>query len=388
MNRTEPVTLRPFAVNLDWLTVNMRGPDTDSPKVIPWATDEPAPWFDERDPDSIVWVHPTTHRTAQFSRVAYLKNGMGEKLATVSFAPHQELHGKHWMQIQFANQTLYGGEWTTIFRRFRWIGCEYLSISRVDIAADGLEGSGGEWPTVINMAARNECRYYGKCEWLTRTNRRTVIGAEFGSRSSNKFVRAYRKTREMKVKGVKPHIVNAWINALGFNPMDTAVEVNRFEVQLKGKEIRRYFTGEKNEEWLLNLSAQKNRATVIASMGEGLFDFRIPAERARDSVKICRWQWDAVANVEYHYREPRKYAVSDHTIKTHLRAMYMVGMIMSDPNTFHTAETVAQAAGEEISNWYYRKRLEWNKEISQVARSEDARTVAYLASLRGENAPE
>jgi hypothetical protein len=385
---TEPVLLRPYAVNLDWLTINMRGPEDDGrPGLYPWGVTEPASWFDEREPDTIVWVMPTTHRTAQFSRVAYINNGDGEKLATVSFSPHQNLHGPGWMQIQFANHTLYGGEWTNIFRRFRYAGCEYLSISRVDIAADGIEGEGGDWPTVLNMAARNECRYYGKCEWLTRTNRRTVIGGEFGSRSSNKFVRAYRKKREMKVKGVKPHIVNAWINALGFNPMEAPVEVNRYEIQLKGREIRRYFPDERNADWLLNLSANQTRTNVIASMAESLFDFRIAAERARDSVPVCKWDWTGIAPVEYHYREPRKYAVTDHTIKTHLRAMFMVGAIMSDPDTMYTAERVATAAGSEILEWYSRKRFEWMKEIAQVHRHGDKRTMAYWASLRGEIDP-
>jgi len=379
----QPVLLRPIAVNLDWLTVNMVGPvDDGGPATLPWTVLEPTPWFDERDADAPVWVKPTNIATAQFSRVTYVVDGDGRKLATIAFAPHQHLHGATWMQIQFANDTLYDGSWTNIFRRLRWCGCTYTGISRVDIAADGIEGDGGDWPLVIGMASSGAVRYYGKCEWLVRTARRTVIGGEFGTRSSNKFIRAYRKKREMKSKGIKPHIVNAWINALGWNPMEQPVEVNRFEVQLKGKEIRRYFTGERDPDWMMNLSSPKNRVDVMASMAQSMFDFRTVAERSRDAMPVQTWDWSAVGPVEYHHREPRKHAVSDHTIKTHLRAMYHVGCIMGDPATLATAAHVADAAGPEMSAWYYRKQREWQRELAMLHKHGDARTMSYFNALQ------
>jgi hypothetical protein len=94
----------------------------------------------------------------------------------------------------------------------------------------------------------------------------------------------------MKSKGVKPHIVEAWCNAFGFDPMNAeGCEVNRFEVALKGKEIRRYFEGESSAEWVLKLADVGQRVEVFASMAPGMFDFRIPAERARDAVPVAVW---------------------------------------------------------------------------------------------------
>jgi hypothetical protein len=378
-NSHPTVQLRPITVNLDWLTVNMVGPDADG---VPWNVDQPVPWWEERDADEWIWVKPAGIATAQFRKVSYVVDAHGRKMATIAFEPHQHVHGQRWMQVQFANETLYDGSWTGIFRRLRWCGCTYTGISRVDIAADGIEGDGGDWPLVIGMASTGTVRYYGKCEWLVRTSRRTVVGAEFGTRSSNKFIRAYRKKREMKSKGIKPHIVDAWINALGWNPMDQPVEINRLEIQLKGKEIRRYFSGERDAEWMLNLSSPKNRVDVMASMAESMFDFRTVADRARDSVPVQSWDWSNIAPVQYHHREPRKHAVSDHTIKTHLRAMYHVGCVMGDQATLATAVHVAESAGPEMAAWYFRKQREWNRELAMIAKHGDARTMAYFNALQ------
>lgn len=384
-----PLVLAPGMVSLDWLTLNLLAPETLGFASLPWEAPEPRRWDYELDPDPVNWLAYLTCaselRTAQFARVSYLTDMQGEKLVTVCSAPHNpKLHDARWIQVTFSNRTLYSGEWVNLFRMFRAIGCEYTSIGRVDVACDGIEGDGGEWPAVLQMAQRGEAKYYGKCEWLQRSERSRVIGGEFGSRASNKFVRAYRKKREMKSKGVKPHIVEAWCNAFGFDPMNAeGCEVNRFEVALKGKEIRRYFEGESSAEWVLRLADVHQRVEVFASMAPGMFDFRIPAERARDAVPVAVWDWSRVdASPVLAERDERALALTEHTIKTGLRSMFMLAHITGDPSGMAACEMYARAAGQSFVDWYERKRTEWVREFQRIENAKDPRTLDVLQRLR------
>lgn len=386
-----PIVLAPSMVSLDWLTLNMRAPETLGFASLPWLRPEPVRWDDEVSADPRDWrayvTQPTTIRTAQFGRVCYLCDLKGEKVATIWAEPHNagmNASGDRWIQVQFSNATLYSGEWVSLFRMFRAMGCEYTAISRVDVACDGLAGGGGDFPAVVAMANDGRARYYGKCEWLQRSHRREVIGAEFGSRASNKFIRAYRKKREMKAKGVKPHITAAWLRAFGFDVWnDPRSEVNRFEVALKGKEVRRYFDGEGSAEWVEGLHGVGQRVDVFASMAPGMFDFRTPAERARDAVPVCEWDWSRVdASACLAEREERNLALTDHTIKTGLRSMFMLAHVTSDASGHEACQRYARAAGPAIVDWFERKRCEWVREFARIESARDPRTMDVLARLR------
>lgn len=376
-------------VSLDWLTVDMFAPCRIGFASLPWASLVPVRWDYELDPDPGAWraylIQPTDIRTAQFACVAYLTDLSGEKVATIWSAPHNPLlHGAEWMQVQFANATLYSGEWVHLFRMFRAIGCTYRAVSRVDIACDGIEGDGGDWPKVLTMAAQGAARYYGKADWLTRGTRGRVIGGEFGSRRSNKFVRAYRKKREMKSKGLKPYIAAAWERAFGFDAWaDPAIEVNRFEVSLKGKEIRRYFPAERTADWVEGLHGIGQRVDVFASMAPSLFDFRTDATRARDAVPVCRWDWSAVhADPTLAPRAPRRLALSDHTLKTGLRSLWHLAHVTGDAAGFDACERMARAGGPTIADWYERKRFQWIREFGRLEAARDARTMDVLERMR------
>lgn len=383
------VLLAPGMVSLDWLTLNMRAPDDAPIYGFPWQRAEPVAWDDTTDEDSDTWARyitePTNIRTAQFAHVTYLNDTLGAKVATVWHTPHDgALHDPRWIQVQFANATLYTLEWVRIFRMFRAMGCDYTSISRVDIACDGIEGDGGDWPKVLQMDRTGAARYYGKCGWITRNERQHIIGGEFGSRASNKYIRAYRKKREMKSKGVKPHIVEAWCRAFGFDAWsDPAVEVNRFEVALKGKEIRRYFPNENTPQFVDDLAFTVKRADVFASMAPGMFDFRTPADRARDAVPVCRWDWSRLKREpEIKERAPRNLALSAHTIKTSLRAMFHVATVTGDASGLEACERLAHSAGQTFVEWYERKRYKWLRDFARIASARDAFTNRTLDNMR------
>lgn len=385
-----PIVLAPGMIGIDWLTLNMREPEA-CVRELPWRSLDPRRWEDGENFAGLLtgrrvyFTQSTDLRTAQFAHIAYINDAMGEKMATVSFAPHNlRIAAPEWIQVQFSNVALTTGEWWVLAQMFLALGCRHDSISRVDIAVDGLEGDGGDFPDVVQMAARGEARYYGKADWLQRSHRSKVIGAEFGSRASNKFVRAYRKKREMKAKGQKVHITEAWKRAFGFDVWGhPRAEVNRFEVQLRGKEVRRYFPGEGNADWVLGLANPGQQLDVFASMAPGIFDFRIPAARARDAVPVCEWDFSRIdaGGADVAFRAQRNMDLSDHSIKVGLRSMFMVASTMGDPQGIAMCERYAEAAGERFVEWFERKRIEWVRDFAKLAAAKDGQALRIFKAL-------
>jgi len=380
------VTLAPFLTSLDWLTLNMDVPPTVTGLPLPWEALEPRRWWLEMNAERVYWTRPTTRRTAQFNRVTEVVNEEEDKVMTIWHEPHDcKLHADTWVQVQFANATFERGEWATLLRMLQAMGCTLRGISRVDIACDGIEGNGGDFPQVIDLTRNGNVRYYGKCDWIVRHSRGKTIGGEFGHRGSNKFIRAYRKCREMKSKGIKPHIVNQWVAALGYNPMDTGERVNRFEVQLKGKEIRRYFPDERGEramDFVLSLADPANRVDVFASMAVGMFDFRTRATRARAAQPVTAWDWSRVkCTPALAFRATKNIAVTEHTMKTELRGMFRVAVHLADTGLMEVARRCAECYSVAMAEWFETKRVVWTKEYGKMIRAGDLRTMEYFAAL-------
>lgn len=387
-----PIQLVPAVVSIDWLAINFNAPDGAASNLLPWAHRDPVPWDNTVSQFPADWeryiTQPTDIRTGQFANVCYLTSMDGTKVATIWSDPHNTaFRGANWMQVQFANCTLPTNEWIALYRMFRAIGCEYTGISRIDLAADALEGSGGEWPKVVDMATTGQARYFGKANWTVRNSRGKNIGFEFGSRASNKFVRAYRKKREMKSKGVKKHIVDMWLDAFGFDPMAVDCEVNRFEVQLKGKEIRRYFPDERQDAWIERMQHEQNRVEVFASMAVSLFDFRTTTtgnQRARDARPVCAWDWSAVGAKRKHVatakRAERSHDMTEHGTKAGLRYMFMLATVTGDRSALHACDKLAEAVG--LWEYYERKKPVWLAQQGKRDAAKGTRTVNALELLR------
>lgn len=392
---TSPIILAPGMVSIDWLTINLRSPDISGTRRLPWLCADPVAWIDHDNHTGLnegratYFTEPTDIRTAQFKVVTYVNDTKGAKVATVWSMPHNtKIAAPEWMQVQFANETLYTGEWWVLAQMFLAIGCTYTGISRIDIAADGIEGQGGEFPQVVDQQWKGHAKYYGKADWLCRSTRSKVIGAEFGTRSSNKFIRAYKKKREMKAKGQKPHITKAWERAFGFDVWsDDAFEVNRFEIQLKGKEIRRYFPEENQVGWLLDCVQPSQQLDLFASTAPSMFDFRTVAKRSRDAVPILKWDWTKVNSdgPDLRFRKERALSLSDHTIKVGLRNMFMIASTMADPEGLAICNRYAKASGPTYVEWFERKTIEWIREFGKLAKAGDANAIRIFKALQDPN---
>lgn len=386
---TRHISLRPFCTMLDWLSVMMTGPW----HCIHNGVDEWVRWDVPGARPGLCW-YLSGIETKDFRRVYYVTDQVGEKLATICCAPRDaKKFPPDFLTVQFANSTLPTGEWRDLLRNMLEMGCTYLGVQRVDIAADGWEdeglGGGGDFIPVVQAALAGHGEYFGKAHWQTDhlgRGAKSFNGFRFGSRAGNKFMRCYRKKREMKAKGLKPHIVAAWREALnGADPMADPREVGRLEVQLRGKELRRYFPGERTAEGLAALHDPGARVAAFAGTTRTMFDFRtFPTDgRARSARPMHKWDWslcttNAPADLR---REQRARKMSPHRVKVGIHALYDLYWATGEMELLAACERQAHAAGPEMVDWFHRCEKAWQQEQLAMRNSGDEFTRQYLANL-------
>lgn len=383
-----PITLTPFRIGPDWITLSMSGP----PSLLSFT--DPTPWVGNR-----VWVN-SGKRTQMMGRLFYLLNADGEKLLTVAGWPNKAMgRAPDWMQVQFANVTLHTGEFVELYDTLRSMGFRYLGVSRLDIAADGIEDAGGDFNAPLQWEMEGAAQYYGRLHWQPRREGRTTVkGAALGAPSSNKWFRVYDKTRELKTaaaKGKAGYIRAAWTAALGFDPMDEGRTVQRFEFRTRGREIRRYFAEEstrdqdKAQQFVASLFDQSYLADVFASMAATCYDFRTPAQRARDARRLVQWDFGAVksGDLKIAPREPKKMAITDNALKITIKGMWRIAYANADVVWMDKAQEMA--AQFALIHWFNGSRPAWEKELRAImeaaARSGDTARVIQLHKLRPDN---
>lgn len=379
---TEGVTvLSPVLVSLDWLTVGMSAP-------VPNPFDGPEPFEFRSHLDGRkerFWCIPKAYGTPVFSRVTELLNSERTKVVTIAHTPRMRDKPSDWCHVQFANETLYTGQWVNLFGMLRGFGFTLIGISRVDISADGVEGEGGDYLAVMDRRMKGELKFYGKGNWTPYMERDNLTGFRMGTTISDKYVRCYNKTREMKKRGMKPWIVNSWAQAMGgLDVYGNGIEMQRFEAQLKGKGIRRYVgTKERDAAWIESLNTPQVRTSLFASMATGLFDFRKPAARARDAAPALAWDFSRVCGEQLTIdeRAPRNYLLTPEEVKRGLRYVFVLAMGMSDPGTMENGQRMAAAYSADMAEWFARKRREWFKQYGKMLAGGDAATLTFFANL-------
>lgn len=363
-----PVTLAPFRIGPDWLALSMSGPV----RLLEYT--EPQQWIGSR-----IWIDGRTN-TRVMSKVYYLKDHTGRKLMTVAGKPFSRACGPpDWMLVQFANETLHTGEFVELYQTLRSMGFMYRGVARLDLAADGLEDADGDFNRLVEMEQQGQAQYYGKLHWTPRKEGRTTTkGAALGSPSSNKWFRVYDKSRELKSaqgRHKAAYIRAAWSAALGFDPMDEGRTVQRFEFRTKGKEIRRYYPEESTsnqdraEAFIGKLFNQDYCSDMFASMASRCYDFRTPAERARDAVKLVKWDFSAThtGTLVIAEREPRKLAITEQMMKTTIKGNYWTGRITNDPQWIDRAREQAVISG--LAKWYDGATGRWDIELNAIMRA-------------------
>ncbi|MCH9736005.1 MAG: hypothetical protein K0U78_15885 [Actinomycetia bacterium] len=360
---------KPFSVNLDWLTFNMDGP----PRLFELT--EPAQFSTD------CWVIPTDKRSAVMSSIAYVVDETERKVLTLAGKPHNHtVRGPGWCQVQFANETLYTGEWVRLYRYLRIAGFSYAGVSKVDIAVDAVESVGGDFLGPIRDTWEGEARYNGKATWQPRIERNNIAAAVIGSGKGNKFLRVYDKTRELKSSG-KLYILEKW-QSVGVDPYELGERVMRCELSTKGVELRRYFPDCDSPEWPENLVDPSRAAEVMQSMCKSLFDFTTTEARSEFREHLVGWDWSFITSVDPDVkpRAERSFTLPINTVKSTVRTLTLCSLHTGDHLMSEEAGKLVRAAG--LQQWYDRSLVKWRAELVKIEKANDPDTFALFNQLK------
>lgn len=352
---------------IDWLTVAMFGPF----HCLTIKPDEPVAFDVPNVRPGLALVRQRVAPKGWRDRY-YLTDRAGHRLVTILAAPENvERNPRDYYTAQFDNSVLATGEWRELHRALIGAGSNHAAVLRVDIAADGwvntdgTVGGGGDFLSVVQAANLGFGRYYGKGKWALYHEKSYMNGFDFGKKSNGKYMRCYYKKMEMIVKGHKPHISAAWDAATGIDTMADPREVGRLEVQLKGKELRRYFKGESDPEQLAaTLHDPGKRAGLFHATTRTLFDFRSWSEdgRARSAFPLHVWDWSQCTTngPERYQRDQRARKTTAHAAKVGLHYLHELYRITGDPELLQLKERTAAALGSEFIDYCRRKERQWD----------------------------
>lgn len=368
--QASPVLLRPFHVGVDWLTFHGRGPVTafESVADVDWRGPNGEDWrFIKQDGKS--GRHPI------YDAVWYLMCPREGKLLTVCMKPARGVHAKghpdlmHW---QFHNRLLASNRWQPILTQMLEMGFAVEGLSRLDIAFDGLREEFD--PTAVvdkGLRGIDGMDYYGRSTWSPRMEGRAVAGFTMGSRSGNKYLRVYNKSRELKSamgSGKRKYFEQVWGRRIGHAAATAeGLEVMRFEMQLKGKELTRYM-GDVPADYMIDvLSNDAGLVTMLNSTARTVFDFRYSKEggRARDARPAVVWDYSRITDcVDTWDRAPRTITISENALKVAARVLWMLGSTKLAPELINDARLVSNFGG--LSNWFNDAEGRWAKEWARL----------------------
>jgi len=188
------------------------------------------------------------------------------------------------------NKMQYSKGWTDKLK-YVWkeMNLSFTHVGRIDIAVDAPENKQFDF---IKKLTSGKLRLVGGSKFTVQyTNDAKVDYFRFGSRSSDKFMRAYYKRQEIE-RSNKYYMEEVW-EANGFN-LDEGQEVTRFEIVLKRKELKKYYDvwekyGELDETNLELLEDPSYLAALFNTGKKSFFEFVSRRSLARTgNVSRCK----------------------------------------------------------------------------------------------------
>lgn len=227
----------------------------------------------------------------EVSRVYFSdKTQVCRRVATVCCLPCSPVLHPLAASIKLENSLLYTSEWKpTLIRLCEALGFEYISTTRIDIAADFNVLAGGRSPArLLQKLLVGDVLKVGKCEVRVvmgndvaaedgRPKPPSVQSMTWGSMSSGRQGIIYNKSLEMRQAKWKPWLRQYWERG-GLDPE----HVWRAEIRLKGngKECRR-FDGQPFFLGCDLIDEREELAAVFSSFSAKIFDFRRRTGRTR-----------------------------------------------------------------------------------------------------------
>lgn len=370
----EPYALKPFCLPIDWLQCRFAvGKQAHS---RPWGNDSVITLSQGYE------LHRTAARSKAFARIdRVVDTRTGRSMGMLQSCPHNEQAMRaNCVVLKVDNEPLYDYSWhgflTALMDGNGW---NYQATTRLDLAADG---HGFRAPFADAM--RGAIVPGGRSEWNVRNlpGGRGLKAVELGNRSANKFARIYGKSKELQISG-KLYIADYWTE----NGCVDVANVERCEIQVKGRELRRYNDDERNEgdrSFLDVLTCPAARARLYHSVAAPFLRFHGGEARSRDRVDLLRWDWSEVAQGQRVTAAPRERRLRDiglNALKSHIKLSYMFHVATGSGRYLSTAQEVA--AGANLGPWMQQKAPLWKREAESFADLSSLRASGLFNMLQG-----
>lgn len=227
-----------YCINVDWFEATLEG------NWLPHnEMGDPLPVISKLNGDLILERDPARWNGTKHYQYCYLVYLYGEPVATIITHPRNAIMGQRdadggtrsLSQLRIENHLLYRSGWLGIYSAIlRGLGVVLNNVTRVDISVDG-----GEFLSQYQRLVGGEYKKLGRASHACYFDSNDkVTGFYIGSRSSERYVRGYSKTGEIKqAGGHKSYILDSWKKA-GLAAYDSGKgDVDRLEVVLKAKAI-------------------------------------------------------------------------------------------------------------------------------------------------------
>lgn len=350
-------TFRPIGIALDWLDVRISVPGFDR-QTSPFV-DKP----ERFDLGAGLVAIRQPGRTRIFNRLDVIKDRRTDRvLGVMRSGPHNtDISRGDWIGFKAENSTLYDDTWKHTLRRLAGLGWQYRATSRLDLAADGRS-----FLEPFDLAAKGRISYGGRADFVCRYSDGKLKAVELGTRNGNKFGRIYKKSKELELSG-KRYIADYW-RKLGETDVSN---IDRCEIQTKGRELRRYHKGEREPDFWEHLMAPGFRASLFDSMAATFVRFRTgrSGEDCRKRPDLLSWDWSGIVD-DGPERWPREKRIEDlglNSLKQYIRMSYLVSVATGSRRYALAAQEMAGAAN--LGPWMATKTEAWKREAGKLSAS-------------------
>lgn len=318
------------------------------------------------------------HGTQHWKRRDALVNvDTNATVATVLSCPHNARAGAPGsVMLKVANDQFYNYGWHGVLTDMMdGLGWQYEATTQLDLSADGYG-----FLEPFRYAKREAIVPGGRSEWNVRNlpGVRGLKATELGTRGGNKFARIYRKSKEIQLSG-KHYITDYWRDM----QCPDVDNVERCEVSVKGKELRRYVKRERDRSFLDMLTSPKQRAVLYHSLVEQFMWFHGGEERSRDRTNLLAWDWSLIAEDEQVNalpRDPRMIDLGYNASKAAIRYNFTCYVATGRHHFLESAETIADGCG--LMPWMEARAALWYKQAPKLV-ANDGHAAKLFNALQG-----
>jgi len=167
----------------------------------------------------------------------------GEEIGTMDAHPKSSILPPDLVILSIQNRMFYQEGWTKKLKKvLKLLQLDFAHINQIDIATDTPDQDGKSFDFIYKLVS-GSLRQIGNTNFKptfsghNEDGKARIRNLDFGSRSSNKFMRCYYKKQELQISN-KWYIKEFW-KRNGFELQENQ-EVARFEMVIKRAEFKRY----------------------------------------------------------------------------------------------------------------------------------------------------